>query len=154
WRFFSYRHRMLATNIGEQTRWRAAVEPTPLEAQQAAIQEVRTRYERGELSFEEFKRALDAVVLAQDADECQAILHALPKATHATGLAALDPPAPPVPAPLVEAQGKRIVAFMGQVKKLRRAWRLAPNTHTVAFMGEVDLDLNLADLPPQAKLRI
>lgn len=145
---------MLATNIGEQTRWRAAVEPTPLQAQQAAIQEVRTRYERGELSFEDFKRALDALVLAQDADECQAILHALPTSHTATALAALDPPAPPVPAPLVETQRKRIVAFMGQVKKLRRAWRLEPNTHIVAFMGEVDLDLNLADLPPQAKMQV
>jgi len=145
---------VLATNVGEHMRWRAAVEPTPLQAQQAAIQEVRARYERGELSFEDFRRALDALVLAHDADECQAILHALPTSHTATALAALDPPAPLAPAPLVEAQRKRMVAFMGQVKKLRRAWRLAPSTHTVAFMGEVQLDLNLADLPQQAKMQL
>ncbi len=130
------------------------MEPTPLQAQQAAIQEVRARYERGELSFEDFRRALDALVLAQNADECQAILHALPASSHATALAALDPPAPPAPAPMVETPRKRMVAFMGQVKKLRRAWRLAPSSHTVAFMGEVQLDLNLAELPPQAKMQL
>jgi Cell wall-active antibiotics response 4TMS YvqF len=146
---------MLPTNVGEQTRWRAAVEPTPLQAQQAAIQAVRARYERGELSFDDFKRALDALVLARDADECQAILRALPASSHATALAALDPPAPPaVSAPLVEGQRKRIVAFMGQVKKLHRAWRLAPSTHTTAFMGEVQLDLNLAELPPQVNMQL
>src|SRR5262249_499342 len=150
--FFSYRHRMLAwaTNIGEQAKWRAAVEPTPLQAQQAAIQEVRARYERGELSFEDFRRVLDALVLARHADECEAILHALPESSGARALAALDPPAPLAPAPVVETPRRRMVAFMGQVKKLRRTWRLEPSTHTVAFMGEVDLDLNLAELPPQA----
>jgi cell wall-active antibiotic response 4TMS protein YvqF len=124
---------MLPTNVGEQTRWRAAVEPTPLQAQQAAIQEVRVRYERGELSFDDFKRALDALMLARDADECQAVLRALPASSHATALAALDPPAlPAVSAPLVEGQRKRIVAFM----------------------GEVQLDLNLAELPPQVNMQL
>lgn len=150
---------VLAMIVGQQTRWRAAVEPTPLQAQQAAIQDVRARYERGELSFDDFKRALDALVLAQDADECQAILQALPSSADshtATALAALEPPAPPAPAPATttEMPRKRMVAFMAQVKKMRRAWRLSPNTQTVAFMGEVDLDLNLADLPPQAKIDI
>lgn len=133
------------------------MEPTPLEAQQAAIQDVRARYERGALSFEDFKRALDALVLAEDADECQAILQALPTSrdSHAaTALAALNPPAPPVPAPArtTEMPRKRMVAFMAQVKKMRRAWRLAPNSQVVAFMGEINLDLNLADLPEQAKM--
>ena len=130
------------------------MEPTPLQAQQAAIQEVRARYERGELAYDDFRRALDALVLARNADECQAILHALPTSHTATALAALEPPAPPAPAPMVETPRKRMVAFMSQVKKMRRAWRLAPNTHTVAFMGEVQLDLNQAELPPQAKMQI
>ncbi|HEV8194728.1 MAG TPA: LiaF domain-containing protein [Ktedonobacterales bacterium] len=131
------------------------MEQTPLQAQQAAIQEVRARYERGELSFEDFRRALDALVLAEDAEECQAILHALPASFHSTALAALATPAPPaVSAPLAETRRKRIVAFMGQVKKLSRAWKLASDTHTVAFMGEVQLDLNLADMPPQTKMQV
>ena len=130
------------------------MEPTPLQAQQAAIQEVRARYERGELSFEDFKRALDALVLAQDADECQAILQALPPLIpqrHWRRSTAC--PAPPVPAPQVMRQRKRMVAFMGQVKKCAAPG--GSNQHdTVAFMGEVNLDLNLADLPPQAKMQL
>ncbi len=49
---------------------------------------------------------------------------------------------------------RRIVAFMSSVKKMRRAWRLAPLTRVVAFMGDVQLDLSKADLPPQARMRV
>lgn len=129
------------------------MEPTTLQAQQAAIQEVRTRYERGELSIEEFKRALDALVLAEDADECQAILAALPRSP-AAPLAALEQPRALTPAPTPETPHKRIVAFMSQTKKLRRPWRLMPSTHIVAVMGEAQFDLNLADLPPRAKIQV
>ena len=37
---------------------------------------------------------------------------------------------------------------------MRRAWRLAPLTRVVAFMGDVQLDLSKADLPPQARMRV
>ncbi len=123
---------------------------TATAAQQAAIANVRARYERGALSYEAFRRALDAIVLARTPDECQAILRALP-AEPAASLAALDPPAAP-PAP---GQGyKRIDAILGQTKKLRRSWRLAPYTEVVARMGEVKLDLGVAELPPRARLRV
>jgi hypothetical protein len=132
----------------------ASVHPTAdssaLPAQRAAIQAVRARYERGELSFEAFRRTLDALVLAQDAYECAAILRELPSAP-ASALAALEPPSSVTPA---ASPRQRIVAFMGQTKKLRRAWRLAERAHAIAFMGEVKLDLGLAALPPAATLRV
>lgn len=129
-------------------------------AQQAAIQEVRTRYERGDISYDAFHRALDALVLARDEEECRAILAAIP-ATPAGPLAALDPPAVrPVAssAPIAGAppggEHKWVVAFMASTKKTRRRWRLQPWTHAVAVMGEVKLDLSQAELPPRATIEV
>ena len=131
------------------------MEPAAVMAQRAAIVEARSRYERGEITFDAFRRALDALVLARDAGECQAILDALPT-VHAVALAALEPSPAPAPSATDSStpQRKTIVAFMGQTKKLRRPWRLAPSTKTRAFMGEVKLDLNIAKLPPRATMRI
>src|SRR5579884_3864800 len=139
----------------------ARMEPADLATQQAAIQEVRARFERGELSSDTFERALDALLLAHDAEECRIILRSLPISPLAS-LAALEPPRPPaappspapVPAGLVPAPRKRIVAVLSQAKKMRRPWRLDPSAHAVAVMGEVKLDLRLAELPPHASLRV
>lgn len=131
-------------------------EPPAVAAQRAAIQDVRARYERGELTYETFRRALDALVLARDADECRAILDALPTSP-LSALAALDTPPPPISAPVSTSaplEHKRIIAFMSQIRKLRRPWQLAASAHAVAFMGEVKLDLGLAELPPQAALHV
>lgn len=121
-------------------------------AQEAAIQEARARYERGDLSFEDFHRALDAIVLARDGDECRIILNALPSAPLAP-LNALDRPNLPIPSTPSEPHA-RIVAFMGQTKKTRRAWQLAPSAEAVAFMGEVKLDLRRAEMPARARLQV
>lgn len=134
------------------------MQPTTLEAQQAALREVRARYERGELTSETFERALDALLMARDAEDCAVVLAALPPHPLAA-LAALDAaslPAPPAPAApnATESETRQIVAFMSQTKKLRRPWRLAASMQTVAFMGEVKLDLRLAELPSQATMRI
>jgi hypothetical protein len=130
------------------------MEPTALTAQQRAVQNVRARYERGELSLEAFRRALDALVLARDPDECQVILGALP-ASPAVPMAALERPSPPAaPDTSRNSRPQWIVAFMGETKKVRRPWRLAPSAQTVAFMGEVKLDLTMATLPPQSTLRV
>ena len=127
------------------------MESTTLPAQQAAIQELRLRYEQGHISFEAFRQALDALVQAQDADECQAIMRALPTSPMAA-LTALDhtPPAPPS----ASLRHRRIVAFLGQTKKLRRPWRLPAEAEALAFMGEVKLDLRLAELAPRAHLHV
>src|SRR5579872_5490300 len=127
-----------------------SVQPGAVAAQRAAIQEARTRYERGELTYDAFRRALDALVLARDAAECQAILDALPVSPLAA-LSALDAPPLPIPTTAAPPERKRIVAFMSQVKKLRRPWQLGESTDAIAFMGEIKLDLRLAELPPQAR---
>jgi hypothetical protein len=123
-----------------------------LAAQRVAIQDLRTRFERGELPIETFRETLDALVLARDPDECQSLMRQLPTAPLSI-LSALEPASVLVVTP-VSYPHRRIVAFMSSVKKLRRAWRLAPLTRVVAFMGDVQLDLSKADLPPQARVRV
>lgn len=128
-------------------------------AQRSAILQVRARYERGELPYDAFRTALDAITEAQTPEECANILRDLPHSPLAT-LAALEPPAlaPSAPAPAMRpapsAPRKRISAFMSETKKTRNAWTLAPNTHVNAFMGSVRLDMRRAQLPPEAYLRI
>jgi hypothetical protein len=125
------------------------MEPTTVAAQQAAIQELRGRFERGELPYDDFRRGLDAVLLARDGDECAAIVRDLP-APPLAALDALDARS----AAVAESQHSRIVAFMGQTTKTRRAWQLATSTRVTAVMGEVTLDLNRAELPPRARIQI
>lgn len=125
-------------------------QPPLATAQQAAIAEARARYERGDLSYEAFRRALDALVLARDASECRVILDALPTAP----LVPLDALERRLPFAGVATGHQRIIAFMSQTKKGRRPWRLAPNTEAVAFMGEVKLDLRRAELPEWARLQV
>jgi len=130
------------------------IEPESVAARRAAILEARGRYERGEITYETFRRALDALMLAHDGDECQTILPALP-AEPTAALAALDPA--PAPLPILASAPtppKWIVAFMGQTLKGRRAWRLTPSTQAVAFMGEVRLDLTTAALPAHGVIRV
>ena len=128
------------------------MESALLAAQQAAIEETRARYERGELDFEDFRRALDALVEASSVGECRTILRKLPLSPLAP-LTALERPATQGARAYSHAQ-QRIGAFMGQTKKLRRRWKLHPQARVSAFMGEVKLNLNLADLPEQAHLHV
>ena len=127
--------------------------PDAIVAQRAAIQEARRRYERGELTHEAFRRALDALVLARNTDECQVVLDALPTSP-AVALSALDTPPPPALSPGAPLEHQRITAFLSQVKKMRRPWKLGVSTQALAFMGELKLDLRLAELPPRATLQV
>jgi cell wall-active antibiotic response 4TMS protein YvqF len=129
-----------------------AGETALLAAQRTAIQNLRTRFERGELPIETFRETLDALVLARDPDECQSLMSQLPAAPLSI-LSALEPASAVLVAPVTYPH-RRIVAFMSAVKKMRRAWRLAPLTRVVAFMGDVQLDLSKADLPPQARIHV
>jgi cell wall-active antibiotic response 4TMS protein YvqF len=129
-----------------------ASETALLTAQRVAIQDLRTRFERGELPIETFRETLDALVLTHDPDECHSLMRQLPDAPLDV-LKALEPASVVMVTP-VSYPHRRIVAFMSSVKKLRRAWRLAPLTRVVAFMGDVQLDLSKADLPPQARIRV
>jgi hypothetical protein len=129
-----------------------AGETALLAAQRTAIQNLRTRFERGELPIETFRETLDALVLARDPDECQSLMRQLPAAPLDV-LKALEPASSLLITP-ISYPHRRIVAFMSSVKKLRRPWRLAPLTRVVAFMGDVQLDLSKADLPTQARIRV
>jgi len=127
-----------------------AMQPQPeLTPQQEAIREVRTRYERGEIPFEAFEQAFDALLKTQSPEECRAIVAQLPT-TPATVLDALTPaPAPPAPRP---SRLKWLVAIMGSVMRTRQPWRLAARTVGIAIMGSIHLDLALAALPQQSQL--
>jgi hypothetical protein len=134
------------------------VDAHPHAAHQAAIAEARSRYERGLISYDAFRRAMDALALADDEGDCQAVLDALPHLP----LTKFDDPQPPAPrlSPAAPTTGgpntpnAHIVAFMSQVKKTRRPWQLAPDAEVTAFMGEVKLDLNLAQMQPYTRLRV
>jgi hypothetical protein len=129
-----------------------ANETALLTAQRVAIQDLRTRFERGEVPIETFRETLDALVLARDPDQCQSLITQLPVAPLSV-LSALESASVALVTP-VSYPHRRIFAFMGSVKKLRRAWRLAPVTRVVALMGDVQLDLSKAELPPQARVRV
>jgi hypothetical protein len=140
------------------------MDPTVV-AQRAAIQEVRRRYERGELSLDAFHRALDALVLTESADECQAVLRAIASSSATripmASLAALDP-APPEPArrdraadPMDAAmEYERIDAILGNTHKTRHPWRLARHTLARSILGDLKLDLTRATLPAYATLDV
>ncbi len=58
-------------------------------AQRNAILQIRGRYERGELPFDAFHEALDALTQARSPEECAAIVRDLPH-SHLATLAALE----------------------------------------------------------------
>ncbi|HEY7124707.1 MAG TPA: LiaF domain-containing protein [Ktedonobacterales bacterium] len=122
-------------------------------AQQEAIREVRSRYERGELSFEQFRYALNAILQAQTPEQCQAIVSELPAATQTSVFTqqaqALTPVAPVAPLPT-----QRIVGGIGELKRMRRPWQMEPYTIVRLWMGQIKLDLSLAALPQQGILEV
>lgn len=133
-----------------------SIGPTATDAQRAAIASLRARYERSEIEYETLRQALDALVAARSADECEAILRELPVSPR-SALAALDPPVTPMvapPRPPAQSSVQSIVAVMAQTKKLRRPWVLQPEANVTAFMGEIKLDLGQAALPPRARIHV
>jgi Cell wall-active antibiotics response 4TMS YvqF len=134
------------------------VQQPPPSPQQAAIETLRERYTRGEITYETFRRGLDALMLAHSPEECDTVLQALPASPTASGMRALEtnetvpsPPAAPAPTP---GRTKWLVMLMGELKRTRRPWRLAENTLCFTLMGATKLDLSLATLPRSGSLRI
>lgn len=122
--------------------------------QQEAIREVRSRYERGDIPFERFEYALNALLQAQTPDECRAIVQELPTSPVAVldGLNPL-PAAPAAPAP--KLPGRRwMVSILGEFKRLKRPWRMGHHTTAVMGVGELELDISLASMPPQTTLDV
>ena len=128
-------------------------------AQRAAIQDARARYERGDISVDTFKSALDAITEATTPQAVEEIIAGLPTPAHAA-LAAFDP-APPAPlppnTPTVVNDGRgvsRISAFMGETRRAGRPWTLAPKARISCMMGEVVVDLRQAKLPPSGRIKV
>ena len=125
------------------------LQPPALTPQQAGIQEARTRYERGILTFEQFEYAVNALLQAQTTEECLAIIKELPTAAATSALHAPAQPARPTPAP-----PERIVAAVGELKRMRRPWSLSQHTSVLMWLGQVKLDLSLATLPQNGILDV
>ena len=122
-----------------------------LTPQQEAIRELHGRYERGEVSFEVFDKALDQVIQAQSPEECWAILQNLPHSP-VLALNALETPVarPAVPVP----PSHWIGSLIGEIKRVRHPWKLAQQTTALMGIGEIELDLSMAALPQQGTLQV
>jgi len=122
-----------------------------LTPQQEAIRELHGRYERGEISFEEFDKALDQVLQAQSPEECWALLQNLPHSP-ALALSALETPVarPAVPV----SPSHEIWSLIGEIKRVRHPWKLAQQTTALMAIGEIELDLSMAALPQQGTLQV
>src|SRR5690348_8298781 len=98
-----------------------------LTPQQEAIREVRARYERGDIPFERFEYALNALLAAKTPDECRTIVQELP-ATPLDPLAALEALSPPPAAPARPASKlparRWMWTILGEFKRLKRPWRM------------------------------
>jgi hypothetical protein len=119
--------------------------------QEAAIQELHGRFERGELSFEDFEKALSKVLQAQSSEECWAVLHDLP-VSPLPSLRTLEIPSarPAVPVP----PSHWIVSLIGEVKRIRHPWRMGQQTTAMMLIGEIELDLSMAALPQRGTLQV
>lgn len=128
-------------------------QPPALPPQQEAIRQVRQRYEQGDLSFDRFEYALNALLQAQTPEECEAIVSELPSSP----ITALDALSPQPAAPALPSTPRHMrwwVAFMGGVRRMTRPWKLADQTIGIAVMGGIEVDLSLAALPHQGVIRL
>jgi hypothetical protein len=130
-------------------------------AQRAAIEEVRARYVRSEISVEQLKRALDAIAEAQQVSAVEAVTAGLPNTPHSVLAAFEVPPAPPAPGPAgtqtVVTSGRgvsRISSIMGKTHRVGKPWTLASHSQVSSTLGETVVDLRLAKLPPYGVMRV
>ncbi len=128
-------------------------QPPALSPQQEAIRQVRERYERGDLTFDRFEYALNALLQAQTPEECQAIVQELPASPVNALDAALAQPAA-LGAPSAPGRTRWWVAFMGGFQRLSRPWRMTEQTIGIMVMGGAEVDLSLAALPRQGVIRL
>jgi hypothetical protein len=128
-------------------------QPPALTPQQDAIRQVRERYEQGDLSFDRFEYALNALLQAQTPEECQAIIKELPSSP----VSALDVLTPQSSLPSVAVSPGRTrwwVAFMGGFQRMSRPWKLTEQTVGIMVLGGAEVDLSLAALPHQGVIRL
>ncbi|HLW02288.1 MAG TPA: LiaF domain-containing protein [Ktedonobacterales bacterium] len=128
-------------------------QPPALSPQQEAIRQVRERYERGDLTFDRFEYALNALLQAQTPEECQAIVQELPSSP----VSALDVMTAQPAMPAMSSTSGRTrwwVAFMGGFQRLSRPWKMTEQTIGIMVMGGAEVDLSLAALPRQSVIRL
>jgi hypothetical protein len=124
-----------------------------LTPQQEAINEVRTRYEQGKLTFEQFEYALNALIQAQTPEECKGILAELSNTTN-TALDAIPTTSAPSPT-LTRTPGHvSMLNLVGELKRTRRPWKMGRRTTVFMGLGALKLDLTMATMPPQAILEV
>jgi hypothetical protein len=121
-----------------------------LTPQQAAIADVRTRYERGLLTFEQFEYALNALIQAQTPEECRGIVQELSAPAHT----ALDAFPPAAPAPVSAPRQVQMLNVIGELKRMRRPWKMGQRTKVLMGIGALKLDLRMASIPQQALLEV
>jgi len=131
-----------------------------LTPQQEAIREVRSRYERGEITFDRFEYALSALLSAQSPEECRAIVQELQPspvaafdAMVAPAAAPATPASPAVSAPRLPDR-RWLVGIVGEFKRLKRPWRMGQRTTAVMGIGELELDMSLASMPQHSILDV
>lgn len=118
--------------------------------QQEAIQQVRAYYEQGLLTFEQFEYALNALIQAPTPEACRGIVQELAAAANA----ARDVFTPATPAPTNIPRQVQLFNFIGELKRMRRPWKLGQRTRVLMGIGALKLDLRLAIIPPQALLEV
>jgi hypothetical protein len=122
-----------------------------LTPQQAAITDVRNRYEKGLLTFEQFEYALNALIQAQTPEEYQGIVQEL----SAPAYTALDiPTASSAPMAARVRPYVRMFNVVGELKRMRRPWRMGQRTVVWMGIGALKLDLRMATIPPNALLEV
>jgi Cell wall-active antibiotics response 4TMS YvqF len=130
-------------------------------AQRTAIQEARTRYERGEITVEQLKRALDAISEAHQVSAVAAVTAGWPTPPHAALAAFEAPPPPSAPRPAgmqtVVSSGRgvsRISSLMSKTHRVGKPWTLAPRSRVSSTLGETVVDLRHAQLPPHGVMHV
>lgn len=122
-----------------------------LTPQQEAISDVRTRYEKGLLTFEQFEYALNALLQAQTPEEYRGIVQELSAPAH-TALDALTPTAAPMAARIPPQV--RLFNIVGELKRMRRPWKMGQRTAVWMGIGALKLDLRMATIPQNALLEV
>jgi hypothetical protein len=123
-----------------------------LTPQQEAINDVRRRYEQGSLTFEQFEYALNALIQAQTPEECRGIVQELSSSAN-TALDAL-PPSQSMPAPTSVPRQVRLLNVIGELKRMRRPWKMGRRTTVWMGIGALKLDLRTSTIPQQALLEV
>ena len=128
-----------------------------LTPQQVALHEVRAMYERGEISYEAFRDAFEALLKTSDPVACQRIVMELPISPR-TVLDSLDRSATPTVRPVRKVsklpQRRIFFTLMGEINRARHPWKMGEHTIGVALMGEIFLDLTLAAIPADGVVNV